>query len=256
MSPVTTTGSNCQNRARLNIEAMLRKQLGLFAESDDDGTNDGVRVTAQGGAGAASGGGGGARGAAGGPGALHNAALFRWRQPSPFEELVDVFATLVCAAQECVRALGGGERSVASLRDVARCVKVYRWFGEHLHANEAQEPPAATLSRAAQRNAAAAAWDMDDFFAVRPCAHDAIRRATVLALAYCYRARLPRDERRELVGAVTEAWRQLQLAAQQPGGWRTFEPYRARCRWLKARRMFLFVFAQRDAPYHGGRAKV
>ena len=71
---------------------------------------------------------GAARGAGAGAGAA--AAGGWWRRPEPFEELADVFATLVCAGRG-PRALGGGERSVASLRDVARCVKVYGWFGAH-----------------------------------------------------------------------------------------------------------------------------
>lgn len=40
---------------------------------------------------------------------------------SPFGEFVDVFCDLICAAQECVRRLCGGERSSTSLRDVSRC---------------------------------------------------------------------------------------------------------------------------------------
>ena len=39
--------------------------------------------------------------------------------------------------QEEVRRLHSGERSSASLRDVARCVKVFKWFARHLHANRA-----------------------------------------------------------------------------------------------------------------------
>eukprot|EP01048_Picozoa_sp_COSAG05_P031946 COSAG05_NODE_11953_length_489_cov_0.797436_2_plen_103_part_01 len=50
-----------------------------------------------------------------------------------FGEFVETFTELVCAAQEFVREFHGGERSAASLRDVARCIKVYRWFGEHFH---------------------------------------------------------------------------------------------------------------------------
>ena len=41
-----------------------------------------------------------------------------------FGEFVEVFGQLVCTAQEFVRRRSGGERSVVSLRDVARCIKV------------------------------------------------------------------------------------------------------------------------------------
>lgn len=37
-----------------------------------------------------------------------------------FGEFVEVFSELICCAQEFVREIHGGERSVASLRDVAR----------------------------------------------------------------------------------------------------------------------------------------
>lgn len=97
---------------------------------------------------------------------------------SDFGEFVEVFADLICASQEFVRTLHGGERSVVSLRDVARCVKVYRWFGEHF------------ASRAES-------WTLEDFFSVKGKARHHIRQAVILSLGYCYHARLPRDERRQ-----------------------------------------------------------
>ncbi len=93
---------------------------------------------------------------------------------TPFGEFVEVFAELICAAQEFVRTLHGGERSVVSLRDVARCVKVYRWFGEHF----------------ASRNEGA--FTLDEFFSVKKKAEPFVRQAVFLSLAYCYHARLPR----------------------------------------------------------------
>lgn len=47
-----------------------------------------------------------------------------YQAKSRFGEFVDTFTGLVCAAQEFVREFHGGERSSASLRDVARCIKV------------------------------------------------------------------------------------------------------------------------------------
>lgn len=55
-----------------------------------------------------------------------------------FEEFSDVFAELVCTCQEYVRKVHDGERSVVSLRDVVRCITVFRWFAEHLYKNEEQ----------------------------------------------------------------------------------------------------------------------
>lgn len=53
-----------------------------------------------------------------------------YQAKSRFGEFVDTFTGLVCAAQEFVREFHGGERSSASLRDVARCIKVRRFSCE------------------------------------------------------------------------------------------------------------------------------
>lgn len=54
-------------------------------------------------------------------------ARFAFQAPklTPFGEFVEVFAELICASQEFVRKVHGDERSTVSLRDVARCVKVW-----------------------------------------------------------------------------------------------------------------------------------
>ena len=57
------------------------------------------------------------------------------KELTAFGEFVEVYAELICAAQEFLRNLHGGERSVVSLRDVARCVTVFRWFGDFLSRN-------------------------------------------------------------------------------------------------------------------------
>mmetsp|Transcript_18625 Transcript_18625/g.33707 ORF Transcript_18625/g.33707 Transcript_18625/m.33707 type:complete len:90 (+) Transcript_18625:3-272(+) len=88
---------------------------------------------------------------------------------TPFEELVEVFTELVCAAQECIRRLYDGERSSASLRDVRRCVDIFRWFGEHFYQNR---QPRET-------------WDLEDFFGVKHNARRVVRKAVILSLAYC-----------------------------------------------------------------------
>lgn len=41
---------------------------------------------------------------------------YYYAKKSSFDEFVEVFTDLVCAAQECIRELCGGERSSASLR--------------------------------------------------------------------------------------------------------------------------------------------
>jgi len=114
-----------------------------------------------------------------------------------FGEFVEVFAELICASQEFVRTLHGGERSVVSLRDVARCLRVYRWFGEHF----------------ASRNNAP--WTLEDFCSVKPNATSHIRKAVILSLSYCYHARLPRDHRRQFRKHVCDAWKNLQVPIRE-----------------------------------------
>ena len=50
---------------------------------------------------------------------------------APTESLIVAFNELLCAAQTFVREAMGGERSACSLRDIARAISVYSWFGEH-----------------------------------------------------------------------------------------------------------------------------
>lgn len=146
-----------------------------------------------------------------------------FRHPNMFDEFVEVFSELVCEAQECIRRLSDGERSAASLRDVSRCVQVFIWFGEHF-----------TKSRGHREG-----WDMMDFYNIKPKAHKDIRRALILSLAYCYYARLPREERRILVNSLTSKWRSFQINVTHgyPYGIlgtsnSLHHTNKAKCRWL------------------------
>lgn len=153
---------------------------------------------------------------------------------SPFKEFVEVFSELICEAQECVRQLADGERSSASLRDVARCMKVFIWFAENF----------------AKTKGINERWTLEDFYTLKPKAQNYVRKAVILSLSYCYHARLPRVERRTLVNAITNKWRSFQVVNTPPvlggmgfgygvnyggvGGnaayWANY--YRAKCRWL------------------------
>ena len=129
-----------------------------------------------------------------------------------FGEFVETFTELVCAAQEFVREFHGGERSSASLRDVARCIKVYRWFGEHF----------------AERQRT---WSKADFFSAQPAARPHIRSALFMSLAYCYHSRLPRSERKMLRMKIAEKWRSMQVPATRTAtGWTI--PGKDYCTWL------------------------
>lgn len=160
---------------------MLRKQLG---GEDEDAEEDEAPATAS----------------------VYGNYWSTWKRASNFDEFVDVFTDLVCAAQECIRELCGGERSSASLRDVRRCTEVFRWFAKHFFANKGP----------------AEKWTLADFFAMKPAARPTVRKAAILSIAFCYHARLPRNERQVLVGAVCGAWRKLQVQTYSYGGYGGF----------------------------------
>ena len=142
---------------------------------------------------------------------------------SRFGEFVEMFTELVCAAQEFVREYHAGERSSASLRDVARCIKVYRWFGEHFAAfQEAEKHPG---------DKEKTMWSMADFFSCGHKARQHIRSAVVMSLSYCYHSRLPREQRMLLRHALTDAWEGMQIPPRTTAfGW--YIPGKEFCTWL------------------------
>lgn len=118
-----------------------------------------------------------------------------------FGEFIETFTALVCSAQELIREYHGGERSSASLRDVARCIKVYRWFGEHFAKTQTM-------------------YSMSDFFTAQPAARRHIRSAMFMSLAFCYHSRLPRDERALLRVRLADTWRAMQVPPRRThAGW-------------------------------------
>eukprot|EP01052_Picozoa_sp_SAG31_P002291 SAG31_NODE_80_length_27188_cov_42.623869_6_plen_567_part_00 len=142
---------------------------------------------------------------------------------SRFGEFVETFTELVCAAQEFVREYHAGERSSASLRDVARCIKVYRWFGEHFAAFQEAERHSGEKAKST--------WSMADFFSCGHRARQHIRSAVVMSLSYCYHSRLPRDQRMLLRHAITDAWEAMQVPPRTTVfGW--YIPGKEFCTWL------------------------
>eukprot|EP00750_Incisomonas_marina_P010789 INCI16307.8.p1 GENE.INCI16307.8~~INCI16307.8.p1 ORF type:complete len:4556 (+),score=887.02 INCI16307.8:48-13670(+) len=141
-------------------------------------------------------------------------SYFRRKTFTDYQEFVKVYADLICAAQEFVRSVNSGERSSASLRDVARCVKIFRWFGEHF----------ARVFGAEEK------WTLKDFFGIKKVAHARIRQAVFMSIAYCYHARLGRELREGLRQQLEATWQNL----QKPTGhfWGQAE-YGERCQWLR-----------------------
>lgn len=102
-------GSLSSHTESLYIKAMLRSKLAKF----NTGEVAAVQPAARGaGRGAQS-----TRPGRGRDGADDFEQLY-YAPLSPFDEFVDVFADLICSAQEHIRDLNGGERSSASLRFV------------------------------------------------------------------------------------------------------------------------------------------
>lgn len=216
-------GSLSSETESLYIKAMLRKQLEMYNEDARDVYDDAVdeinRPITNG-------------------RYVHNNTVANIHIMSPFKEFVEVFSELICEAQECVRQLADGERSYASLRDVARCIKVFIWFDEHF----------------ANTKGVNEGWTLSDFFSFKNSSLNYIRKAVILSLAYCYHARLPRQERRTLIDSITNKWRSFQVintpagaglyggygyggiytglggAAANNNYWANY--YRAKCRWL------------------------
>ena len=144
-----------------------------------------------------------------------------------------IFTELICTAQEFIRAAEGGERSAASLRDVARCVKVYRWFCTYFASMASQGESVMSL---------------EDILQCQPNCRSQMRSSLVLCLAYSYHARLGRDARCDLRITLADKWRELQTLRstfwqqqQQNGrqGIRTMggggrhQQYQPRCAWLE-----------------------
>lgn len=190
-------GALSSDTESLYIKAMLRRHLEMYS-GESLSTEETPATTAS------------------GMGAYSHVYQYRPVAMSPLKEFVEVFAELVCSAQECVRELHEGERSAASLRDVSRCMKVFMWFGEHL----------------ANTVGGDEGWTLEDFFSVKatagsahrnaqitPKIQRAVRRAVILSLAYCYHARLPRQERKLLVNTLTQKWRSLQTYQYPTGGY-------------------------------------
>ncbi|MDC0366871.1 ATP-binding protein [bacterium] len=96
-----------------------------------------------------------------------------------------VFSEFVAVSQEFVRTSNGGDRSAASLRDVDRCLQIFIWFAHHF----------------ARVTGASQGWTFADFMNVEPQTRQSVQHTTVMAISFCYYARLDRHMR---FGLATE----------------------------------------------------
>jgi hypothetical protein len=118
---------------------------------------------------------------------------------SEAESLLVAFTELLCAAQTFVRTVNGNERSACSLRDISRCVTVYRWFGHHFSLQYG--------------------YSMQSFLRAEPHVRRHIRVCVVLSLAYCYQARLNRKRRMQFRLHMVSTWRTIASSLRAPAKW-------------------------------------
>jgi uncharacterized membrane protein YgcG len=127
------------------------------------------------------------------------------QQPAHTAEFAAGFAALICAAQESVRQCSSGERAAASLRDVARCAKVFCWLLLRVGAAAQHSKSSGSSSSSSSGSSGSSGSSSGSgsgsgsagalFGGAEEGPKAATRRAVVLALAFCYHARLPRDDR-------------------------------------------------------------
>jgi uncharacterized membrane protein YgcG len=124
------------------------------------------------------------------------------QQPADTAEFAAGFAALICAAQESVRQCSSGERAAASLRDVARCAKVFCWLllrigatAQRSKSSSSNDSSSSGTSGSGSSGSASSGGSGALFGGAEEGPKAATRRAVVLALAFCYHARLPRDDR-------------------------------------------------------------
>eukprot|EP00928_Gymnodinium_smaydae_P026154 TRINITY_DN20620_c0_g1_i1.p1 TRINITY_DN20620_c0_g1~~TRINITY_DN20620_c0_g1_i1.p1 ORF type:complete len:1377 (+),score=394.33 TRINITY_DN20620_c0_g1_i1:376-4131(+) len=114
---------------------------------------------------------------------------------SEYDHFISAFRDLLCASQMFVREAHDGERSVVSMRDIARAVRVCKWFLTYYARLKGVQSPA-KLTRESKAlshgvSSPAVRISVDEVF--RP--H--LRSALILTLGYCYHARLAREQRKD-----------------------------------------------------------
>eukprot|EP00929_Paragymnodinium_shiwhaense_P043162 TRINITY_DN22233_c0_g2_i1.p1 TRINITY_DN22233_c0_g2~~TRINITY_DN22233_c0_g2_i1.p1 ORF type:complete len:3205 (-),score=983.73 TRINITY_DN22233_c0_g2_i1:80-9475(-) len=132
---------------------------------------------------------------------------------SDYDFFISAFRDLLCASQTFVREANGGERSVVSMRDVARAVRVCKWFlTYYARLKGVTSPVTQTMDNAKQlsHGVSSPAVRISVEQAMRP--H--LRKAVLLTMGYCYHARLAREQRHDYRQRLCETFSQVK--AKQP----------------------------------------
>jgi len=117
---------------------------------------------------------------------LKNEGAVEW-----FNDFVEIFSRLILRSQEFTRKVNNNERSVVSLRDIARVSRVFHWFVQH--------------------------WERICEFSKdneKTTLESTYRASTILTLGYCYHSRLNRAKRTDYFKDLCQVWQKFQSAEE------------------------------------------
>ncbi|CAE8651944.1 unnamed protein product [Polarella glacialis] len=120
---------------------------------------------------------------------------------SDYDVFVGALVELLCQSQCFVREVNSGERSVVSMRDIARAARVFKWFLTYYSKLRGVASPAV-------RDDKDGAMKINASVEMRP--H--LRSAVILTLGYCYHSRLNRDQRWGYRKRLCETWQKMSVA--------------------------------------------
>ena len=155
------------------------------------------------------------------------------------KSFVELFAVMVGTAHDFIRKAHGEEVSVVSLRDVARCIKLFKWFFEtaqRIHEVETEDAEAEDEDEDGDGAGAAAVVSAKD---------DAVE-SMLLAVAHCYHFRLGEEGKhdRKLFRYLIEVLlRDSLLSADRPK-WKTMGWFEV----VLKRKMQWFIDAMKPLP--------
>jgi len=161
---VSDFGSLSEKSEELYISAILRKELPRFEAHTEDG----------------------------------DAAAAGADDGSDYELFMNAFKDLLCISQTYTREVNNDERSVVSMRDIARAARVFKWFLEYYSKLQGVGSPVVSDDRDAAKK-------IQVTTEMRP--H--LRSAVVLTLGYCYHARLNRDHRWGYRKRICDTWAKM-----------------------------------------------
>lgn len=117
---------------------------------------------------------------------------------SEYDVFVNAFKELLCQSQVFVREVNDGERSVVSMRDIARAARVFKWFLTY-------------YSKLRGVASLAASDDKDGAMRIQLTAEmlPHLRSAVILTLGYCYHSRLSRDQRWGYRKRLCDTWQRM-----------------------------------------------